>query len=42
MPRKIDYESREKKLRFIEKSINKKMFESLNKKIILYEKNKLF
>lgn len=42
VPRKIDYESREKKLRFIEKSINKKMFESLNKKIILYEKNKLF
>ena len=42
VPRIIDYESREKKLRFIEKSINKKMFESLNKKIILYEKNKLF
>tara|TARA_B100001057_G_C22770310_1_gene919291 strand:+ start:439 stop:1410 length:972 start_codon:yes stop_codon:yes gene_type:complete len=42
VPRKIDNGSRERKFRFIKKSINKKMFERLNKKIILYEKNKLF
>ena len=42
IPRLIDHKIRNEKFIFIKKNINKKLFKKLEKKLFLYEKNKLY